>query len=133
MIRSLLLTAIAALVAGCASSGSTITAQWPRLKGQPLQAAIDRFGYPQGEQSIAGAKVYTWSTSQSYTSLAPTVGTTYGTIGDRPVSTTTGGFAPVSSTLACTIRISVVDDKIRTLEYDGENLACAPYAEAMKR
>lgn len=133
MFRSLTLSAFAALVAGCASSGDTITAQWPRLKGQPLQAAIDRFGYPQSEQSIAGAKVYQWSTSQPYTSLSPTVASTYGTIGDRPVSATTGGFVPVSSTLACTIRISVVDDKIRTMEYDGANLACAPYAEAMKR
>jgi len=52
------------LVAGCA--GETIKKGMDGLLGQPLSAAVARLGVPTDERTIAGQKVYIWSTRDFY-------------------------------------------------------------------
>ncbi|MBT4111463.1 hypothetical protein HOE37_06405 [Candidatus Woesearchaeota archaeon] len=46
-------------------SPSSIKKSLYKLEGQSLDTAIDRLGFPQAEQSIAGRKVYIWSDDDS--------------------------------------------------------------------
>lgn len=131
--RTTLALVVAAIgVAGCQSSFDTMRAEWPsKLKGKPIQEAVKRFGYPQSEQTILGDKVYTWSTTQSHVSLTPTAATTVGSV---PLQATTVSYAATPATLACEVKIATgPDNLIKTLQYDGNNAACQPFADAMRR
>lgn len=49
-------------LAGCATiSLQPFSQGMDRLRGQPVQAAFDRLGYPQNEKQIAGKTVYYWT------------------------------------------------------------------------
>lgn len=107
---------------------------WPKLKGQPIQEAVARFGYPQSEQTILGMKVYTWSTGGTYLSTTPTTAVTSGTMGAVPFTTTTVGYRQTASDVSCEIKIITTPEGImEKFQYDGNNIACMPYAEAMKK
>jgi len=123
--------ALTALCLGaCTTSGDMLQAGWPKLKGQPLQSAIDRWGYPEQEQVIAGAKVYTWRSSSPFIAEAPAQRTTvtpYGTASSY-------GSAPVATTIGCTIKLSTNEAGIiQTMQYQGENMGCYRYASALER
>lgn len=53
--------AIVGLVGGCAGQ---ITDQQQGLIGQPITAAIAKYGVPNDEKAVAGHKIYLWSSSQ---------------------------------------------------------------------
>lgn len=51
------------LLASCAATQANKDAL--NLRGQPIDAAIARFGYPSEEKVIAGRKIYVWNRSTS--------------------------------------------------------------------
>jgi hypothetical protein len=56
----IILTALA--LSGCA--GAKIKEQMPQYVGQPASALFAKLGYPTSEQTVAGSKVYIWTTTQ---------------------------------------------------------------------
>jgi hypothetical protein len=58
--RALIILAALAL-SGCA--GAKIKEQMPQYVGQPASALFAKLGYPTAEQTVAGSKVYIWSTT----------------------------------------------------------------------
>lgn len=57
----------AAVILALAVSSCAMTANndAKAMRGQPIDAAIQRFGYPSDEQIIAGRHIYTWRRSNA--------------------------------------------------------------------
>lgn len=123
--------ALAFLALGACTSFDAMKDNWPKLKGRPIEEAVRRFGYPQQEQTILGDKVYTWHTTRPYVATVPTPATTVLPGGG---SVTTYGSSSAGVTLQCEVKIATDPaGKIKTMQYDGSNAACMPFAEAMRR
>lgn len=99
---------IPALFAGCATSFETLNVALPKLHGKTINVAINYLGIPAREYSIAGNKVYEWTT-----------------VGPNP-------FSPASQNLSCTIKLSTSNDVVRGYDYDGSNGTCQVYADRLK-
>lgn len=56
------------LLSGCATlSLQPFSERMTALKGQPVEVAFDKLGYPQNEKEIAGRKVYYWTENSDCT------------------------------------------------------------------
>jgi hypothetical protein len=53
--------ALLVMLGGCAAQ---LTDNQRSLVGQPIEAAIAKYGVPSDEKTVAGRKIYTWSSSQ---------------------------------------------------------------------
>ena len=94
----------ASMLAGCA--GAIIKDKMASLAGQPINAAIDKLGFPTEQTEIAGRKVYIWS-SRSFVE-----GTSY----------------------ECKIRAIVDDhDTIINWDFEGNEGGCQRYAARLWR
>jgi hypothetical protein len=96
------LSLVVALLAGCASE--MMKSGTDRLIGQPLSAAIERLGFPTEERTIAGMKVYVWTTS---------------TILEGTQS-------------QCTIRAIMKGDVIGSWDWEGNEGRCSGYAQSLQ-
>jgi hypothetical protein len=55
-----------ALLAGC-TSFSKLDPELAAMRGQPVSAAISRFGIPEREYDVVGSKAYEWKVTESPT------------------------------------------------------------------
>lgn len=134
--KKAILIALLPLVA-CTTTESLRTG-WERMRGQPIDVAVDKLGVPQSERTIAGRHVYTWTASHTVPLYDQTVGVTTGSAnlpaGQATYSslTTTGGLVPTN--LSCKIDIEVDRENVmRKLYYDGSIGGCSQFAEALNR
>lgn len=99
-----LVVLLAPMLATCA--GETIKKGMATFVGQPISAAIARLGFPTSEQTIAGAKVYTWQTSRLIE----------------------------GTSVSCKIR-AIVDAReiIATWDFEGSERGCGDYASALRQ
>jgi len=126
--RRWLLVMVFLVMAGC-TSFSVLEQEFPKFKGKPVSNLVDRWGYPNAEQSIMGRKVYIWSTSGSYPSTTPTITTGY--VGSVPVTITNTTLA--STNQSCTVRVFVdAQDIVTAGDYDGNNGACFYFSDRLK-
>lgn len=91
------------VLSGCAHE--TIRETMPSYIGQPVNVLIARLGFPTAEQTVAGQKVYIWTTGRLIE------GTTYD----------------------CKIRAIVgPQDLIISWDYEGNEGGCANYARRLR-
>jgi hypothetical protein len=97
--------ALSACLALAACAGQAIKDKMPAYIGQPSSVLIGKLGFPTRQDTVAGRKVYIWTTSNLVD------GTNYG----------------------CTIR-AIVDDQdvIMTWDYQGNEGGCAHYASTLR-
>jgi hypothetical protein len=91
-----------ALLAGCANQ--VMNSVTDHLIGQPVSVVIDRLGVPTEERTIAGMKVYIWTTGTIWK------GTEY----------------------KCTIRAIMSGDVIRSFDWEGDEVRCSEYAQSLQ-
>jgi hypothetical protein len=106
------LAAIALVAMGCGRTPfPVLEAQLDGLKGQPAKDAIKKLGAPNDSQTIAGEKVYVW-----------TSGNTKTLVGD-----------PASMIdFQCTVRVFVdKDENITHYDFKGNVGGCARYAHQL--
>jgi hypothetical protein len=60
-----ILIAVFALLAGCASAFAKLYSEIPQYKGQNIDALVDRIGYPESQLFVSGRVVYTWTTAST--------------------------------------------------------------------
>jgi len=126
-----LLVLVMLLVGACAFD--TMNAELPKYVGQPVNDLVARLGYPSGEQTIMGHKVYTWRTDMDYVSTTPVTSTSTGYVNYKPVTLTSTSYVSTPMHLACTIRAVVnSDDRISSVDYEGNNGACLRYSSRLK-
>ena len=114
--------AIAALVSGC-STFSDIDEGIEVMRGKPINDLIDVLGFPASQQTVAGRRFVTWSTSHT-------------TSGVTAVPNFTGGpvtYAPTSNTYSCTIKVEI-DEQDRILGHDleGNIGGCQGYSRSIR-
>jgi hypothetical protein len=119
----------ALLLAGCVFSG--IRDGLDALKGYEISTAFQVLGYPNGEQTIYGKKVYIWSTSNSFTISTPQTSYGSGYIGNRPFSYQSTSYQDQQFNGYCTIRIFAFDDRILGGDFEGNNGGCMRYSRAL--
>lgn len=101
------LAAVIVALAGCVQMpGPVITKELDGLRGQPVQVAFARLGYPNNQGEIAGEKFYVWSTENTawFPSMSTTTAT--GMVGVTPFTynqNSMGGGETMN--FHCTIRI----------------------------
>lgn len=115
--------ALSALVAGC-STFDDIDEGIDVMRGKPIDNLITVLGFPDGEQTVAGRRFVTWSTSRNVSGITS-------------VPNFTGGpmtFAPTSNTYQCTIKVEVDDqNRIMGHDLDGNIGGCEGYSKAIRR
>lgn len=121
---------------GCATWGQ-LDEGLTALVGKPVTAAIEKIGYPNTEQTIAGRKLYRWGSSSQGVISMPTQTTTTGSVGTglgyRPYTATTYGNAMVPVSYQCTLTLVVnAQDVIIDYGYDGNLGGCERYINALK-
>jgi hypothetical protein len=85
------------------------------LLGQPIQAAIDRLGYPSEQRQILGDTVYVWSNQPGSVAYV-------------------SGNVAFASPLWCEIQIGTnPDGTIKRWQSRGNNGGCMAYANALSR
>lgn len=121
------------LLSGCATWGQ-LDEGLDSLINQPISTAIDRIGYPNSDQMIAGRKIYRWGNSQQSAMYVPTSSYTYGTVGaNTPYSATTTGGTYVPVNYNCSIALEVdANEIIRRYQYNGNLGGCGSYIKALK-
>jgi hypothetical protein len=133
--RRLLALAIATVTAfslGACTTFQDIENGLSGLVGKDISHAINKLGYPAGERSVAGKKIYVWSTQNSGSYVMPQTNYNTGYVGGMPVSYTTTGYTTHSYNYACTIEIIVNKaDTIETWQYSGNVGGCSHYASRL--
>jgi hypothetical protein len=129
--KLLLPLCLALVVSGCTSMAE-LDEMVAEYKGKHIQAAIAKLGYPHGERTVAGKKVYYWSDSRSGTRTAPQTSSTTQYHRGRRVEHTTVVYTTESYTYSCTIELAVDESEIvisHTLK--GDVNGCQPYAKKL--
>ena len=107
--RLILCFLLAPILSACATSFSLLDRELPILRGQNIEVAINYLGLPNQESTIAGRKVYLWSTREN------------------------NPFDQRAQPLACQIRMAV--DSVGTIlqvGYGGANGTCFVYADPLR-
>lgn len=115
--------------AGCSllSTFDDIEAGLVDLKGQPITAAIEKIGYPDGSSEIAGRKVYVWSTDRNVTNMR-----SYPSY--SPSGTMTPVYMTSNSNYWCKISVITDDtDVIVDHDFEGNIGGCERYAKMFNR
>lgn len=134
--KKLLIGTVSLALAGCATTttNKTLDNGLTSLVGQPIQAAYDRLGYPNGSQTMNGDTFYVWSTNRNVVMPTYNNGTAYGTVGTTPfqVNTSMPGMMPMN--FNCSIRLIVGGDGIiKSWDYQGNAGGCQGYVKMLKR
>jgi hypothetical protein len=116
---------------GCATS--TLNDGLAALVGQPIESAIGRLGYPDGQMMLGEDTVYAWGRNFSMNMPQYRTATTTGYVGSTPVSGTTGYMSSVPIQYQCDVKIIVGSDKlIKDYDYSGDVGGCHAYSKAVK-
>lgn len=97
------------MLAGCAANfiKDMETGLQPFV-GKDIHVAIKKLGYPAGEKTIAGDKVFTWSTLQPGTTEAQ------------------GSW--------CTVELITDEaDRVRTFQWSGDRRGCGPFEDILEQ
>jgi hypothetical protein len=120
------------LIAGCATQ--QLDRDLKGLLGQPIQSAVDRLGYPDGEREIMGDKIYVWSTNHNAVMLVPTTTTTTGAVGSTPYTGTTTSMHMMPVAYQCVVQLAVnPDGTIKRYQWQGNQGGCAQYARMLNK
>lgn len=136
--RLMFLSVAAAALSGCATWGQ-MDDGLRGLVGQPIDAAVAKLGYPNGEQNIAGMKLVVWSSSSSGVMMLPQTARNYGTVntsraGFANYSSTTTYSAPVPYNYSCEIKVRVDERSIiQGYDYSGNLGGCSRYINALTK
>lgn len=131
MNKLLLLCALA--VSAACTSFSILDVELPKYFGRPAEALISRLGLPDAEQTLAGRRVYVWSTSTQYTRITPVTTTNTGFVGSSPVMTASTAPRATTGSLSCRVRVWVdANDLIQGADYDGNNAACFTFSSRLR-
>jgi uncharacterized lipoprotein YajG len=127
MNRLLVILAASLTLAGCATPGS-INRNLQTFKGRPVTAAIERYGVPSTERTVAGIKVYTWSSR--HTEVVPTysMAQTTGYVSGQSFQATTGQWGTDSFAAECEVNMQVDGDEVVTrVTFAGNIAGCSRY------
>ncbi|WIG56155.1 MAG: hypothetical protein OJF61_001943 [Rhodanobacteraceae bacterium] len=118
--------AFSLLLAACATFGQ-IRDSLQGLMGQPLDVAIQQFGYPASQMQMGDQVVYRWYSNRVIPVTTYNTSTTYGNVGATPFSATTGtmGMTPVGT--ACELDIGTVNGVMREFSFHGQLVACQAF------
>ncbi|SCW76999.1 hypothetical protein SAMN02927900_04748 [Rhizobium mongolense subsp. loessense] len=121
-----------AVASGCTTMEDAKPAM-QSLKGQPVQAAFAKLGYPDAEQNIAGKKIYVWNTSSSGTYTVPTTNTATTYVNGQAIYSTVQGTRTESYDYSCKLRlIASQGGIIENWDWDGNIGGCERYAARLK-
>jgi hypothetical protein len=118
--KYLLLIAFPVLLAGCITKGQLETSL-KSLKGQPIDAAIARYGYPTSQIEIPPKTIYWWDSTAGILSPSMTNSTTTGVAGGLQFQASTT-MDPES--VDCTVDFVVDNGVIVSGDYNGSMRAC---------
>ncbi len=122
---------IAVTLAGCATQ--ELNAGLKGLMGQPISAAVDRLGFPDGKRHMMGETIYIWSTNYSSVMAVPQYTTTTGAVGNVPYYSTTSSIGLMRTTADCTVELAVNSEKIITwYKWQGNQYGCRQYANGFQ-
>jgi hypothetical protein len=102
------------------------------MVGQPIDYAVQRLGYPQGQSEMLGDTIYVWGTSRTAVMPMTSTATTTGFVGTTPImgSQTSTTYVPMN--FNCTIQLAVGPDHIiKHWHWEGNLGGCARYAQAL--
>jgi hypothetical protein len=117
----------ALLIGGCVTTESII-APLRAMKGQSIQVAVAKLGYPAEKREMLGDSIYVWSTNRQALLIMPT--TTLGAVGRVGYSQTSYGATPAQ--LYCTIQIATdAADVIKRVQFEGNQGGCRMYAREL--
>jgi len=115
-------------LSGCVTSGS-ISRNLSAYKGRPVTDVIARYGVPNSERTVAGIKVYTWSSR--HTEVLPTYSTaqTTGYAGGQSFQATTGQWGTESFSAECEMTMQVDEHEVVTdYNFSGNMAGCSRYS-----
>lgn len=127
MNRLLVILAASLTLTGCVTSGS-IARNLQAYKGRPVTDVIARYGVPNSERTVAGIKVYTWSSQ--HTEVLPTYqqSNTTGNVGGQSFQASTGTFGTTSFSAECEMAMLVDEHEVVTdYNFSGNLAGCARY------
>lgn len=103
-----------------------IDAGLKNLYGKNINLLLAKIGYPNGQNEVAGRKLYIWDSRETI-SYATNV-TSYGTYGG-----TTTTLVPIVTTYYCTIIVEVDrNETIVAAQFEGNIEGCEKYAAAFR-
>lgn len=122
----------APLLVGC-QTFENIDAGLADLKGKPYQSAFKVLGFPDGEKSIAGYKVYVWGSRNSGSYSVPTFNSSTAYVNGSPIYVQSQGTRTETYDYYCTIEVIVnTAGVIENAKYDGNIGGCERYAQRLK-
>lgn len=128
-------TCCAFALTGCVTFGQ-FDKGMSALVGEELDTAIQVFGMPSGEQTVAGRRYVQWGRSSSGFVPITNTTTSYGTFntaynfGNYSKTTTGTSYLPVSYN--CTVTVAVdSSDRIQRTQYEGNLGGCEPYIKRL--
>lgn len=139
--KGALFLSILCLFAGC-STFEDIENGLFSLYGRHVDELVAKIGYPNGQNEVAGRKLYIWDSRQTFSYSMPktsyssgtmntysTYGNAYGTYG----GTTTTWVSQVN-TYNCTIIVEVdAAERISSAQFNGNIGGCEKYAAALRK
>jgi len=100
-----------------------------RLKGQPIQPVIAKFGAPASEQKVDGGTSYAWTMDSRVEMPERRTVTDYSTGRANQIETT----VMVAKMQSCTLRLRADGGGLVTaVEQDGPYQACGAFADRLK-
>ncbi|WP_155122689.1 hypothetical protein [Burkholderia ubonensis] len=118
-------------LAGCMTWGG-FEQNLTSLVGEPLDVAVSKLGYPNGERNVAGHHIYVWSSSS--TGIVTMPQTSYGTatafnsFGSTTAFGSTTTYVPMAVGYNCEIDLEVdMANRIRSYQYNGNIGGCMRY------
>lgn len=123
----LVIIAALASVGGC-QTFEKMDAGLSSLRGQPYQAAFDILGFPDGESSIAGKRVFSWGTRNVGSYSVPTFNTSTAYVNGQAVTIQSQGSRTETYDYNCRIDIIVgASGIIEQSKYEGNIGGCERY------
>lgn len=114
------------LLAGCATFGQINDSLKPLL-GQPVDVAIQHFGFPASQMPMGDRTVYRWLSNRIMPMPQYNRSTTYGNVGGTPFSATTGAITENDIATSCELDIAVQNDVMVQYSFRGQLAACQAF------
>ncbi|HEV2704028.1 MAG TPA: hypothetical protein VGV09_20550 [Steroidobacteraceae bacterium] len=124
------------LLSGCVDPVAVLNSELGAFKEKDISALTARLGYPASQDFIAGAIVYTWSTSQAaqsdQQSTRATMGAMIGMWNGEPLFATDG--PEIANPYSyCTLKVTTnAASTITNLHWNGDRDGCGVYRNALR-